>query len=354
VAKDIDSYLRELQAALASAGADPALVQDALFDAEEYLRAEVATGSAFATVADSYGTPAEVAAAYLGAAPPQEAPAQAAAGAVPGAAGTPSVAPTPPTPPAPPGWAPAPPYGQAPGYGQAPYYGPTPPGVQAGMAAATAGAGAAPSVWRQIFGVFVDPAAYKALVYMILSLATGVTYFTIVVTGVTTAGSMLVLIVGVPLFLLVLGMVRAMALFEGKLVEGLLGTRMPRRERAAPPNMNLIQRMVFWVKDGRTWASMAYMILMLPLGIVYFTVAVTGLSAGLWGIASVGWGWFGRFGGWDYVSEGVTYHWALPAWGIPLAMIGGVIVLVGMMHLIRAIGRLHAAFAKSMLVRLAK
>lgn len=75
------------------------------------------------------------------------------------------------------------------------------------MAAAGAGSAAAPNVWRQIFGVFVDPAAYKALVYMILSLATGITYFTLVVTGVSTAGGMLVLIVGVPLFLLVLGMV---------------------------------------------------------------------------------------------------------------------------------------------------
>jgi hypothetical protein len=186
---------------------------------------------------------------------------------------------------------------------------------------------------------------------MILSLATGITYFTLVVTGVSTAGGMLVLIVGVPLFLLVLGMVRAMALFEGKLVEGLLGTRMPRRERAAPPDTNLLQRMWFWVKDIRTWASMAYMIIMLPLGIFYFTIAVTGLSVGLWGIASVGWGWFAHG---DFVYEGVAYHWWFPTWGIPLAVIGGVIVLVGMMHLIRAIGRGHAAFAKSMLVRLGK
>ena len=124
-------------------------------------------------------------------------------------------------------------------YGQAPIPAPTPPGVQAGMAAAAAGAGAAPGAWRQIFGVFVDPGCYKALLYMILSLATGITYFTLVVTGVSTAGGMLVLIVGIPLFLLVLGMVRAMALFEGRLVEGLLGTRMPRRERAEPTEHGL-------------------------------------------------------------------------------------------------------------------
>ena len=35
----IDGYLHTLRAALA--GADPALVQDALYDAKEYLRAEI-------------------------------------------------------------------------------------------------------------------------------------------------------------------------------------------------------------------------------------------------------------------------------------------------------------------------
>ena len=63
MASDIETYLKELQAALA--GADPALVQDALFDAEEHLQAEMAAGRGFAEIVDHYGTPAEVAAAYL-------------------------------------------------------------------------------------------------------------------------------------------------------------------------------------------------------------------------------------------------------------------------------------------------
>ena len=44
----------------------PALVQDALFDAEEHLQSEVAAGREFAEVVEAYGTPQEVAAAYLG------------------------------------------------------------------------------------------------------------------------------------------------------------------------------------------------------------------------------------------------------------------------------------------------
>ena len=140
--------------------------------------------------------------------------------------------------------------------------------------------------------MFVDPRVYKALLYMLISLATGVAYFTIVVTGVSTAAGLLILVIGIPLLLLVLGIVRGMALFEGRLVEVLLGTRMPRRPRAEPPDAGFLKRMLFWVKDGRTWASMAYMILMLPLGIIYFTIAVTGLalSLGLITIALLGLG----------------------------------------------------------------
>jgi hypothetical protein len=391
---------------MAASGADPALVQDAVFDAEEHMQAEMAAGGVvdrgaaayeqrFATVVEGYGTPEEVAAAYLGTAPAHtvmaaydaalenggatsgygsSVPAEAsttvivpvgeaaaaggvatgaaapaaleAAGAEPsrfcgncgralspgagfcGSCGT-RVGPTTPPSPMP----------------------PTPAGVRAGMAAATAPPATFPSVWQQIFGVFVDPAVYKALAYMILSLGTGIAYFTIVVTGVSTAGGMLVLIVGIPLFVAVLGLVRAMALLEGRIVEVLLGTRMPRRVRSDPPGAGFLQRMWFWIRDGRTWASMAYMILMLPLGITYFTVVVTGLAVGLALITAPVWGWFADG---SFIWEGVTYDWWFPAWGIPLAFVAGVIVLVGLMHVVRWIGRGHAVFAKAMLVRLGK
>ena len=64
----IPAYLAQLRAALA--GADPALVQDALYDAEEYLRSELAENpgrseaEVIASVAGSYGAPEEVADIY--------------------------------------------------------------------------------------------------------------------------------------------------------------------------------------------------------------------------------------------------------------------------------------------------
>jgi hypothetical protein len=161
-----------------------------------------------------------------------------------------------------------------------------------------------------------------------------------------------VLIIGLPLLLLTLGFVRGMALFEGRLVEFLLGTRMPRRPRADFPRP-FFQRLWFWLRDGRTWASMIYLVLMLPAGIVYFTFAVTGLALGIGLIALpfvqliAGHTWI------DYDVSGL-HEWLLPGWGMPFVVIAGFLVLLGWLHAFRWIGRGHAAYAKAMLVRLAK
>jgi uncharacterized membrane protein len=66
--RSIDEYLRQLRAALG--GEDAALVQDALYDAEEYLRSEVAAhkgkpeGDVLELIASTYGAPEDLAAAY--------------------------------------------------------------------------------------------------------------------------------------------------------------------------------------------------------------------------------------------------------------------------------------------------
>ena len=64
----IPEYLEQLRAALA--GADKAMIQDAVYDAEEYLRSELAENpgkseaEVIASVAGSYGAPEEVADIY--------------------------------------------------------------------------------------------------------------------------------------------------------------------------------------------------------------------------------------------------------------------------------------------------
>ena len=328
MAENIETYLRELQTALN--GADPALIQDALFDAEEHLRSELASMEAaagssaegdaarFAAVVEAYGTPEEVAAAYLTA--PETGPA------------------------APPAW--NPPSPEADGTtGEGSAAPNTSPSGPVPMPAA-----AQPSVWARFFGVFADLGVYKALLYMLLSLGTGIAYFTIVVTGLSLSGGLLILVIGIPFLVLFLGVVRGLSFLEGRLVELLLGTRMPRRPRSEPQGVGLVKRMWFWVKDGRTWLAMVYMVLQLPFGIAYFTVAVTGLAVGAWMIILP----FVQLGlGHTYFNYGAN-EFLFALWALPLLVIGGALLLTIWMHLIRWIGHAHAAYAKAMLVRLAK
>jgi hypothetical protein len=144
-------------------------------------------------------------------------------------------------------------------------------------------------------------------------------------------------------------------LAEGRLIEAMTGVRMPRRPVYQGTALGFWARIGEMLKDPRTWTTIAYFILMLPIGILYFVIAVAGLSVSLTLIALpitvvlAQAGWFGM-GGIEVFSN------AQPEWifntgfAIPILGVAGVLLLTSLMHLARGIGRLHALFAKSMLV----
>ncbi|MCF5965054.1 sensor domain-containing protein, partial [Xanthomonas perforans] len=196
------------------------------------------------------------------------------------------------------------------------------------------------------FGVAADPRTYGALFYMLLSLLTGVFYFTWVVTGASLSVGMLILIIGVPLLVLFFGSVRVLSLVEGRVVETLLGVRMPRRPQHPGLQGGWLQRIGAMFTDARTWSTMLYFLLMLPLGIVYFTVFCTLLSLSLGLAASPIAALFDQVAvlTWDGVD--ITSAWlTLPLFAV------GVLLLFVTLHLARAFGKLHGMFAKQLLVR---
>ncbi|GAB1595342.1 sensor domain-containing protein [Lysobacter claricitrinus] len=287
----IAEYLERLRTALA--GADPALIQDALYDAEDYLRSEMSANpgrseaEVIAEVAGSYGAPNEVADIYRD----TEVRVQTAL--------------------------------------QSPK--PRKPRTTLG----------------RFFGVALEPRTYAALFYMLLSLATGIFYFTWVVTGLSMTAGMSILIIGIPLGILFFGSVRVLSLVEGRLVEVMLGERMPRRPRYVAKDAPLLDRVRAMFTDPRTWSTMAYMLLMLPIGIVYFTLAVTLLSISAGFIAAPVMALF-AWAGWAPFNEFQVN--GIDAWGLPLVFVGGVVLLFATLHLARGVGHLHGQIAKAMLV----
>jgi hypothetical protein len=104
--------------------------------------------------------------------------------------------------------------------------------------------------------------------------------------------------------------------------------------------------------DPRTWSTMLYQVLMLPLGILYFTVAVTLLSvcAGLIaGSLSLGLEGLGL-----HVFDNHWYVGGLAWWAMPFCFAAGVLGFFGTLHLARGIGYVHGNLAKHLLVKTAQ
>ncbi|MBW8311843.1 MAG: sensor domain-containing protein [Rhizobium sp.] len=296
--KTIPEYLEQLRAALR--GADPALVQDALYDAEEYLRSELAENpgtdeaTLLANIATSYGAPEEVADIYRDTE------------------------------------------------------------VQVTQALRTPPPRARRGLLGQFFGVAADPRAWTAMFYMLLSLATGIVYFTTVVTGLSVSAGFAVLIIGIPVAVLFIGLVRLLSLVEGRIVEVLLGERMPRRPLYVGRGQPWLARIGAMFTDPRTWSTMLYMLLMMPLGTLYFTVVVTAMSASL-GFIGASLAAMLHLAGmplWDVALDGVVI--SPGPWVLPFTLALGVLGFFVTLHLARGIGILHGQLAKHLLVKTAQ
>ncbi len=302
--RSIDEYLKQLRRALE--GQDAALIQDALYDAEEYLRAEVAAhpdkseADVLELIASTYGAPEEVAAAYCD----------------------------------------------------------TEAKVKAALKTPAPRAAADASGLRRFFGVYQDPRAYTSLFYMLLTLATGIVYFTFVVTGVSLSFGFAILIIGIPFFLAFIGIARVIALGEGRLLEAMTGERMPRRPLHPGRPASWWTRIGAMLKDVRTWTTLLYLLLMLPLGIIYFTLAITGLAIGV-RLALAPLVVLGRHVGWLWGDDWVRDMIRIDDWTVasPHTLVGalfymavGIVIVTLLMHAARGIARGHARLAKALLV----
>jgi len=199
----------------------------------------------------------------------------------------------------------------------------------------------------RFFGVFADSRAWGAFLYLLFSLVTGIIYFTWTVTGILLSAGLMVLIIGLPFTGLFILSIRGIGLVEGILVEALLGIRMPRRPLFYQKNTGWWQRFKQMISDKHTWLSLVYMILQLPLGIIYFTTIVTLTAVSLFFIALP----VLQLGFDVPVANfnGVFYN--LVAWMLPISVIAGILLATLTMHLVRYLGRQHGALAKALLVR---
>ena len=292
---NIEGYLQQLKKELANC--DRATIQDALSDAEEYLRnalenrlenkPEIPEENAFSSVVEEYGTPAEIADAY------RKIEAR------------------------------------------------TSPSLNTRTQKKNQ------SFFSRFFGVVVEPKAWGALLYLLFSLATGIIYFTWTITGISLSLGLLVLVIGIPIAGVFILSTRGLALLEGRMVEALLGIRMPHRPLFSKKDQGLWGKFKALITDRYTWFSMVYMLLQLPLGIAYFTVFITLISISLRLVLTpilelV-------FNVPMFTNNGSLYY--LNGWMMPIAVIAGILLFFMTLHLAKLTGNAHGKLAKAMLVR---
>jgi uncharacterized membrane protein len=293
----VRTYLDALARAMKAQGCKPGLISDALADCEEHLNNEIAMNpgrseaDVLASVVETYGTPEEIAEEYKSM--------------------------------------------------EAAISGPFPKTEE-------------PRASRYgFFNIVRDPKAYGALMYMLLSLVTGIFYFTVVVTGLSLSIGLFILIIGIPFALLFIGVCRVLGHVEGRIVEGLLSVRMPRRlPPATAADENIWTQIKEALIDVRTWSTMSYLALMLPLGVAYFVIAVTGIALSL-GL-TLGSLWSLITGRSDIQISDVPWleHLFHTAPGLALSAIVGILLFFVMLHIARGVGWLHGRIAELLLVRL--
>lgn len=307
----IKDYLAELKHALK--GADKATVQDALADAEEHLRTALegaeaeadAEAEAAQAIIQEYGEAEEIAQAYKN-------------------------------------WEVN-----------------LPPALAATPAARRAVSAdrenPAAKTYPGFFGVYGDPRTWGGLVYMLISLVTGTLYFSWAVTGLSTSIGIMILIIGIPVAIIFLLSFRGVAFLEGRLVEALLGERMPRRASFTDSSLPWKERLKILLTGKTTWLAIIYMILMLPLGVIYFSVTVTIIALALGFIAA-------PVGSLVMINLGIPFEilasgdlvWYLSdaqAMGLSIGLSAlGVVILTSYMHVARWVGKIHGKFAKALLV----
>ncbi|MCK4672282.1 MAG: sensor domain-containing protein, partial [Candidatus Aegiribacteria sp.] len=193
--------------------------------------------------------------------------------------------------------------------------------------------------------IITEPVAWGALLYMIFALATGIIYFTWAVTGLSLSAGLIVLIIGVPLTWLFFLSFRGIALVEGRIVEALLGVRMPRRTVFIRKGNGWWGSVKGVFTTRSTWSSLVYLILMLPLGVLYFSVFITLIAVSLSMIADPILELVFRVPVFDFPVD-----WWTPVWLMPFVVVAGALLFLSTLHLAKLTGKIHGKFARTMLV----
>ena len=139
-----------------------------------------------------------------------------------------------------------------------------------------------------------SPRTWSETAYLVLNLVVGIVTFTVVVTGLSLGFGLLITLLGIPVLFGLLYVSRGMAYAERARAEALLGVHVPMPYRTAAPDEGSFgarHPQLAKFADPAGWKELAYHVLMLPVGIATFVVAITLWATGLAALFLPAYGW---------------------------------------------------------------
>jgi signal transduction histidine kinase len=177
----------------------------------------------------------------------------------------------------------------------------------------------------------------------------GLAWFTILSVGLTLGAGLLIIWVGVLVLALTLLAWRGGTWLERRWVRAMLGVHIPEPYRPIPPG-SLWRRARVLAGDPATWKDLTYLILLFPLGIVWFVVTTTLWSFGLGGLTAPLWYWIPSSGEVALFSNGDRSYFVLDT--LPealLACLVGAALCVVAAWAVKAMATAHGALALALL-----
>jgi two-component system phosphate regulon sensor histidine kinase PhoR len=210
------------------------------------------------------------------------------------------------------------------------------------------------------FRTLRDGRTYLRILYLSLAFPLALTYFIVIVTGVSVGLGLAVIGIGLAILALTMVAWLLFARLERELAIHLLGANIRPFSLPDPGRLSLRNQLLKTVREPVTWKSLAYLLVELPFGIFGFSLTITLISAALafafWPIAYLVDVVHPAFA--PYLRFDFGFGWSLQPDAHPLGgrflialLIGlaGVVLLVASIVFLNWMGWLWARFAEQML-----
>jgi signal transduction histidine kinase len=219
---------------------------------------------------------------------------------------------------------------------------PPPPPPRTAVANPTP-APARPGLLARLFRPVFEARTWKTTLQAVLDLPFGIAWFTVIVTGLSVGFGTLITLVGIPILLLLLLFSRVLSRVERARSRLLLDTDVPSPFRSLSSPDGLWPKIKTLLSDSAGWKALAFGLVLFPVGIAWFVVAVTVWSVALAGITYPIYGWaLPR-------SDGDLFSGDLAVAANIVYLVLGLVVLVAAPYVMRGLAAVDRALVRALL-----